>query len=132
MDLKDFKPISDVIVVELKHPTTGDVLTNDDETPMTISRYAPHSKEYKSAVNVETNKKLKIAQSKKKLMMTAEDLEEINIRLLAETTFDWNITYGKKQPKFSVDSAKEMYEEVFWIKDQLEEAEAEYLDFTKV
>lgn len=132
MDLKDLTPKEDTIVVELKHPTTGEVLTNEDDSPMTISRYAPHSKQYKRVVNEETNKKLRAVQSKKKNFLTAEELEETNIKLLAETTFDWNITYGGEQPKFSESTAKELYREVFWIKEQLEEAEQDYLDFTKV
>ena len=132
MDLKDFTPKSDTIIVTIKHPTTGEILTNDDGSEMTISRYAPHSKEYKAVVNKETDKKLKASQGKKKFNLTAEDIETVTLTLLAETTFDWNITYGGEQPKFSVGAAKELYAEVFWIKDQVEEAESEYLDFTKV
>jgi len=41
-DLKDLIPESDTIVVELKF--RGEVLTNDDGTPMTIEAYLPHSK----------------------------------------------------------------------------------------
>ena len=43
----------------------------------------------------------------------------------------WNITYNKEQPKFSVSKAKEIYSEVFWIRDQIEEAVSNSLDFTK-
>lgn len=132
MDLKKLTPKSDTITVELKHPSTGDVLENEDGSPMTISRYAPHSKEYKSAVNKETDKKLKVAQAKKKFSLTAEELEKTGIRLLAETTFDWNITYDGEQPEFSIGLAESIYTEVFWIREQLEEAESDYLDFTKV
>lgn len=131
MDLKDLTPKEDTIIIELRHPTTGELLDNEDGSVMTISRYAPHSREYKAVVNKQTDKKLKSAQSKKKFTLSASDIEKITVDLLAETTFDWNITYGKKQPKFSVDAAKELYEEVFWIKDQVEEAESDYLDFTK-
>ena len=132
MDLKKLTPKSDTIIVELKHPSTGEILDNEDGSVMTISRYAPHSKEYKAAVNKETDKKLKVAQAKKKFMLTAEELEKTGIKLLAETTFDWNITYGGKQPDFSIELAEDIYTEVFWIREQLEEAESDYLDFTKV
>jgi hypothetical protein len=37
MDLKDLTPNLDDIVVEIKHPSTGDVLKNDDGTNMTIN-----------------------------------------------------------------------------------------------
>ena len=47
MDLKDLTPNLDDVVVEIKHPSTGDTLKNDDGTVMTITVLAPHSKEYK-------------------------------------------------------------------------------------
>jgi hypothetical protein len=132
MDLKDLKPTSDVVEVEIKHPTTLDVLLNEDGTPMTITMYAPHAKEYKSLVHAQTNKRLKQAQSKKKMDITAEDLEESALGILADATKSWNITYGGVKPKLTVAKAKEIYDEVFWIKDQIEEAVADSLDFTKV
>jgi hypothetical protein len=42
--------------------------------------------------------------------------------MLAKTTKDWSITFGGEQPKFTVEAAKKLYEDVFWIKDQIEEA----------
>ena len=67
MDLKNLTPTSDTVDVTIVHPTSFDVLTNDDDTPMVITVYAPHSKEYKDAMHEQTNKRLKQAQSKKKV-----------------------------------------------------------------
>lgn len=131
MDLKDLTPSSDTVEVTVVHPTTYEPLTNEDGSEMTITMYAPHSKEYKAAVHEQTNKRLKQAQSKKKMDITAEDLDNATLELLAKTTKDWKITYGGKKPKFSVAVAKEVYAEVFWIRDQIEEAVNDSLDFTK-
>lgn len=131
MDLKDLKPSSDTVEVTVVHPTTYEPLTNDDGSNMVITMYAPHSKEYKAAVHEQTNKRLKQAQSKKKMDVTAQDLDEAALELLAKTTKDWKITYGGVKPKFSVDKAKDIYDEVFWIRNQIEEAISNYLDFTK-
>ena len=131
MDLKDLTPSSDTVEVTVVHPTTYEPLTNEDGSEMIITIYAPYSKEYKAAVHEQTNRRLKQAQGKKKMEFTAEDLEEATLELLAKTTKDWKITYGGKKPKFSVDTAKEIYAEVFWIKDQIEEAVTNSLDFTK-
>jgi hypothetical protein len=54
------------------------------------------------------------------------------LRFFCKSTSSWNITYGGKKPKFSVAVAKEVYQEVFWIRDQIEEAVANSLDFTTV
>jgi hypothetical protein len=130
MDLQDLTPSTDTIEVTLLHPNTDEVLKNDDKTPMVITLYAPHSKVYKSAMHEQTNKQLKKVRSgKKDLDVTAEDIEQSSLDVLAKATKEWNITYKGETPKLS--KAKEVYEEVFWIKDQIEEALKTSLDFTK-
>jgi len=131
MDLKDLKPKSDTVEVEIVHPNTLEPLKNEDDSTMTITMYAPHSKEYKAVVHEQTNKRLKQSQKNKRLELTAEDLERTGLELLAKATKTWNITFGGKQPKFSVDAAIDIYDEVFWIRDQIEEAINDSLDFTK-
>ena len=131
MDLMDLKPTSDTVDVFLKHPTTFEQLNNEDGTQMVITLAAPHSKDYKSAVHEQTNKRLKQSQAKKKVDFTSEDLEESTLTLLAKVTKSWKITYGGVKPQLTIPKAKEVYAEVFWIKDQIEEAVADSLDFTK-
>ena len=131
MDLKDLTPTSDTVDVNIVHPTTLEPLLNDNSEPMVITMYAPHSKEYKAAVHEQTNKRLKQAQSKKKVDLTAEDIEDATLDLFAKTTKSWNITYDGEEPNFSVSKAKEIYSEVFWIKDQIDEAVSNSLNFKK-
>ena len=131
MDLLDLTPKSDEIVVAIKHPATGEVLKNDDKSDMTITIYAPHSKEYKKVLHEMTNKRLKKMQQKGKNEITAEEIEEATLDTLAKTTKGWNITYGGEVPKLTVAKAKEIYDSVFWIKAQIEEAIESSLDFMK-
>ena len=134
MDLMNLIPTTDTIDVVVKHPSTYEPLLNDDGSEMTITVYAPHSKEYKAAVHEQTNIRLKQMQAKgnKANAITAEELEVATIKMLAKTTKDWNITFGGEQPKFTVEAAKKLYEDVFWIKDQIEEAVTESEVFTQV
>lgn len=132
MDLKDLTPSSDTVEVAVVHPATLEPLANEDGSPMTITMYAPHSKNYKAAVHEQTNKRLKKAQSKNGFDFTAEDLDEATLDLLAKTTKEWSITFGGEQPKLTLSKAKEVYSEVFWIKDQIEGAVSNSLDFMKV
>jgi esterase/lipase len=131
MDLMDLKPTSNTVEVKLKHPNTGVVLKNDDKTDMTIVVYASHSKEYKELIHEQTNKRLKVMQSSKNTNVTSQDMEKATLDMLSKITCGWNITYNKEQPKLSIAKAKQLYDEVFWIKDQIEEALADSLDFTK-
>jgi len=130
MDLSDLTPTTDTVEVKLLHPNTQEVLKNDDKTPMVITMYAPHSKAYKSAMHEQTNKQIKKSRGgKKDFDITAEEIEQSSLDVLAKATKEWNITYKGEVP--DVKKAKEVYEEVFWIKDQIEEALKTSLDFTK-
>ena len=131
MDLLDLTPKSDEIVVVIKHPSTGEPLKNDNESEMTITIYAPHSKEYKKVLHEQTNKRLKKMQSKGDKDITAEEIEEATLDALAKATKEWNITYGGEIPKLTVAKAKEVYETVFWIRSQIEGAVEDSLDFMK-
>lgn len=138
MDLMDLTPKSETIVVTIKHPTIeksskeyGKVLKNDDGSDMTITVYAPHSKEYKKIVHEQTNKRIAEMQESGKTKLSSEDLAEAELETLAQTTKEWNITFGGDTPKLSVEKAKEVYEKVFWIKSQVDEAIEDSLDFMR-
>ena len=131
MDLKDFAPKSDEIVVDIKHPINKEPLMNDDGTPMTIVIYAQHSKEYKKVQRELINKRLKAAQDSGSKEIDYEQLEEAALELMVKTTKSWDITYEGKKPKLTEAKARQIYDEVFWIKAQIEEAAATSLDFMK-
>lgn len=78
-----------------------------------------------------TNKRLKKLQGKGAKEITAEELDEISLDSLAKTTKEWNITFSGEKPKLSLAKAREIYERVFWIKAQIEEASEEALGFMK-
>jgi hypothetical protein len=132
MDLKDLTPNLDDVVVEIKHPTTGDVLKNDDGTDMTITILAPHSKEYKKAQHEQISKRLKKAQKSKSQDVDYSDIEEATLEVLSKTTKAWDITYGGEKPKLTPAKAKDLYEEVFWIRNQIEEVVTDTLDFMRL
>ena len=132
MDLKDLTPNLDDVVVEIKHPTTGDVLKNDDGTDMTITILAPHSKEYKKAQHEQISKRLKKSQKSKSQDVDYSDIEEATLEVLSKTTKAWDITYGGEKPKLTPAKAKDLYEEVFWIRNQIEEVVNDTLDFMRL
>jgi DNA replication protein DnaC len=82
-------------------------------------------------VHEQTDKRLAQLQKSKKVQISAADLEKSSIDILAKATKEWDITYDGESPKLSVAKAREIYSEYFWIKDQLEEAINDTLDFTQ-
>lgn len=131
MDLKDLTPKSDDIVVNIVHPISKEPLVNDDGSPMTITIYAQHSKEYKKVQRELINKRLKEAQAAGNTDIDYEQLEAAALELMAKTTKAWDITFDGKKPKLTEAKARQIYDEVFWIKNQIEEAVADSLDFMK-
>ena len=99
MDLKDLTPNLDDLVVEIKHPSTGDNLLNDDGTNMTIIVLAPHSKEYQKVQHEQINKRLRKAQKNKTQDIDYSDIEESTIDLLSKVTKSWSVTFDKEMPK---------------------------------
>jgi len=131
MDLANLKPKSEVTEILLKHPNTLEPLPNEDGSEMSVTVALPHSKKYKVAMHDQQNRRINAVQKKGSMNYTAEDLERDSIELLAKITENWDITYNNEKPKLTVAKAKEVYSEVFWLRDQIEEALTESLDFTK-
>ncbi len=131
MDLKELTPNLDDIVVPVKHPVTGEVLKNDDGTEMTITLLAPHSKEYKKAQHDQIAKRLQKSQKNGSQELDYSDIEQATLEVLSKTTKAWDITFDGEKPKLTVAKAKSLYEEVFWLKNQLEEEVSSSLDFMK-
>lgn len=115
MDLQDFTPSTDDIVVTLK---VGDkTLTNNDDTPMTITFYSPHSKESKSVKYQMIDSRIEKVRESETDHLSAEELEDINLEAMVKNTKTWDITWNKKKPKLSEKIAKEIYEKAPWIKN---------------
>lgn len=131
MDLSKLIPTDDVIVVTVKHPVTEEALLKDDGKEMTITIYAPHSSQYKSAIHEQTNKRIQKASKGKRITFTAEEIEKATLDLLAKTTKDWNIQLNGKSPKFSVTEAVDLYSKLSWLKAQILEAQEDYSAFLK-
>lgn len=132
MDLKDLKPKSDTIQVELYHPATYEPLTTEDGKPMVIEVYAPHSLAHKEVVHEQGNRQLeKMQKNKGKYKLTVQELEEFGIERLSKVTKDWLIQLNGQKPKFTVQKAVELYKDFPWIKDQIEEALSDNASFLK-
>ena len=131
-DLFNMIPTDYTVVVTLKHPATDEVLTKDDGSPMTITVYAPHSSVYKAVMHEQTNKRIQKAAKAKKVTITAEELENSQLEILAKTTKDWSIQLNGKTPKFSIAEAMDLYGKIAWLRAQVIEEQENYSDFLKV
>lgn len=131
MDLKDLKPKSDTIDVILLHPATQEAILKDDKTEMSITVYLPHSAKYKEVVHDQVNRRIAKMQKKGKTTLTAQEMEDTGLELLAKITKKWDIVFNGETPKLTIPAAMELYREFPWIKDQVEEEINDATNFTK-
>lgn len=121
MGLNSIGVVKDTTDVELVHPKTGEVLTNDDGSPMTITVHGPYSGHYKAVSHAQQNARLMKAQRMGgKMSLTAEELESSALDLLVKCTAGWNITLDDEPEEFSQDKAREVYTKHPWVRDQID------------
>jgi tRNA splicing ligase len=131
MDLSTLIPSTDTITFTVKHPITSEPLLKDDGKEMTVTLYSPYSKEFKAVMHEQANKRISKAQKSKKIVLTAEEIEEGSLELLAKTTKTFDLQLDKKPVPFSVAKAMEIYSKIPWLKEQAIEAQEDYTSFLK-
>jgi len=121
MGLNDIGKVKETSDVELTHPATGEVLLNDDGTPMTITVHGPYSSTYKSISHAQQNKRLMKAQrTGGKMSLSAEEIEASSLDLLVKCTESWNLTLDKEPEGFSQDKARQVYLDYPWVREQVD------------
>jgi len=121
MGLNDIGKVKETSDVELTHPATGEVLLNDDGTPMTITVHGPYSSTYKSISHAQQNKRLMKAQrTGGKMSLSAEEIEASSLDLLVKCTESWNLTLDKEPEEFSQDKARQVYLDYPWVREQVD------------
>lgn len=122
MDIKDLTPKSNTVKVELKHPQTGEPLKHNKKQ-MFVERYLPHTKEYKKVKYAITQKYLKRAQETDSRDIDLFEADMDTFELLAKTTSSWQLYWDGEWIELTEEKAMEVYQEAFWIADQLQEGE---------
>ena len=111
--------------LELTHPSTGDVLVQDDDnrTPITIRILGMDSKVYRNHqqnVQRERMNKMMRARSRKNVDFVMSFEERCS--LLAECTVGWSgIVDNGAEVEFSKKAAYELYHKAPWVADQVDE-----------
>lgn len=129
MDLNDYIPKTDDVIVELKVKDT--VLTNEDGSPMTITFYSPYSTEAKSIKHTMVDERIAKAEKSEDTTMSSKEVEDLNILGLARNIKAWNITLDGKQPKLTEKSAVDVLTKAFWIKPLYEEVVEKSVGFMR-
>ena len=132
MDLKDFSASTEDMVVDLS--ARYESLKNADGSHMTMTFYAPHSKEAKKIKHDLTDQK--IAQIRetsgeidKGITLSSAEIEELAFEEMVCMLKTWNITWDNKKPKATESKAREVLGKLPWVDLLYQEARAKSLNF---
>ena len=121
MDLSELKVQNEGKRLDLRHPSTGEVLTygDKDEKTMYLMLGSSDSETYKKSQRKVIDRRLKQQQKFRQSRMTAAQLEEEAMVSLAEVTYDGRVFLSGKEKKIKPGTeAQDLYKEYVWIKEQ--------------
>lgn len=130
MDLNEFLPKSEEIVVDIVDPKTEGT-DEPKKTGMSVTIHAPHSKAFKEVQYRFIDEALErnsVEGDKPKI--SSKDIEQNRIRQSAAITKGWNLVLDGTKIKFSENKALEIYEKFPFIVRQIEEAVSQAEVFT--
>lgn len=118
------------VTVQLRHPATGEKLTNDKGEAMTIvvagSDSALFRGELKSRIRQANLNK------KRKDELDIDDIEKRGVELISKCTLSWSgLQMDGKDLPFSYQAAVKLYSEHGWIKEQVDAAMADRTELFK-
>ena len=127
VSLDSFSAESTDAFMSLVSPATGEVLLSDDGAEIGITLVGKDSDVYRKAQRVVTNRRL---SKKTNATLTAERLESEANEVLARCTISWTgVVYEGNELEFSFASAKMLYTQLPWVKEQVDEFVAERANF---
>ncbi|TAA54015.1 hypothetical protein [Shinella sp. JR1-6] len=121
MDLASFdtvKSAGEGAVMEVLHPADGTVLKDDNGQPITITLMGADSEKAKRRQRAEINKRLKSGRNTK---ITAEEMEENGVNLLALCTLSWSgIKLDGHLLECNAENAAMIYQRMPWLREQVD------------
>lgn len=123
-DLFKLKPSTDNIIYTVHHPVDDTLLLNDDGSLMTIELLSPHSEQFKQNQLQQLAKQIHSAATEDDYNLSEDNLSAATSEVLALATVSWTITFDDETPSCTVAKAQEIYQEVHWLRYQLEAAVA--------
>jgi len=132
MDLSELKVQDEGKRLDLRHPSTGEVLTygEGDDKIMYLVIGSSDSDTYRRSQRKVIDRRLKQQQKFRQVRMTAAQLEEEAMISLAEVTYDGRVFLKGKEVQITSGAvAQDLYKEYPWIKEQANDFQEDRSNF---
>lgn len=131
LDLSSLKTSEDGVPLEVRHPTTGTVLMNGTNEPVTLVLAGADSDRAKRAERGTVNRRLKMA-GRRSSTMTAEELDSDSLEILAACTLGWSgFALEGQELECNAQNAKKLYGQFPWLREQAEAFRQDRSNFLK-
>lgn len=132
LDLSPLKTTEDGVPLEVRHPTTGAVLMNGTNEPVTLVLTGADSDKAKKAERATVNRRFKMA-GRRSSVMTAEELDADALEILAACTLAWSgFALDGQELECNAQNAKRLYAQFPWLREQAESFRQDRSNFLKV
>lgn len=120
-------------VLEIRHPTTGEILLDDAGNPVWIRLAGMDSERFQRMQRANLNRRLKMGGRRGSANVTAEELDAERIENLVACTIDWSgIVLEGEALGCSAVSARRLYKAIPWLREQAEDFQSDRANFLKV
>lgn len=136
MDLStlDTTAVSDAgAEMEVQHPVTGAVLTDEAGNAVRVHLAGQDSDRYRKADRRITNKRLATQASGRRVQLTSESLEADQLERLVACTISWSGVGLGDQPSLpcTPETARQVYKALPWLREQAELFTSDRANFLK-
>lgn len=124
MDLKNLSvdPDNQKATMEVVHPTTFEPLTDEEGNQVTITLHGPDSTVLRTARRKWQNKQLSEGVKRRKMNVSAEQIESQAMELLIVATAGWEyLAFGGEEPECTPANVRKLYTELPWLREQVDE-----------
>ena len=120
IDLGQFETGSEGEWLEVLHPTTGEIIRDDEGTALRVKLLGKDSNEYRKAQRAATQRRLQ--SRSKKSMIDAETLEREAVEVLIVCTQDWEgLAEGGEDLPCTPENVRRVYSKYLWLREQVDE-----------
>jgi hypothetical protein len=120
-DIMDLEVSADEgALMEVRHPTTGEVLRHDDGSAFTIKLIGRDSEKFIAVARSQADRRLQqTMRTRAPVLSKVADADEIE--LLVSATVEWDIILGGKKPESTANNYRDAYKRFRWLREQVDE-----------
>lgn len=131
MDIANIGSSADTAVISIYHPNTGQTLTNDDGSEMTVTVYGAESSAYRNVAREQQDRRMARIAKTGKSVLTSAELEANQLELVVKAVKDWTITLNGETPEVSPKSVEDVLTKYTWLRAQIEDGITNSANFLK-